>query len=501
MVEAPFFDDESGDDADDELSPAEQIWYGTWDGETFLETTAYVFLTNFLATLISPTAAIAFLTIPRAFRVLIRQNPHGANLLLFLDGGLFKVINGYSPFDKIAEFLIVSPGTEMLLVQDSTHDPDATPNEDGNYVVDVIRTRLTSNDVLPPTIRYVEVDGAPVFQTTTNGTDWVDSPEADPRYNPQGMLPPLTPYEGLECDVAARMTAQLKATLDIFIATGDAAQFATGVLALLVFPFGLAGWFLDALLLVANVLIDIGQADIETAFTTAVYDDIQCILSCYINADGRITQAALDVAYDQIEEAHSGVVATTIAELRFFYGDVAMINAGVSRTETGDCSECDPCGWIIELDFTGGNTQGMRIFSDSSFVYGAYTGAEFRAVHTGTPQELLYYLLLPGAQINGISIFGTQFHGTGIGHTLNYYNLHNPTSPVFSDFELLASGGIPSVTDGWLLLISPAWTLDEGIGFYYVCDGNGTGNIDIKKMRIGGTGIAPTIGRRVDSLT
>lgn len=379
-IQAPFWDEESGDDADDEASPETQDWYGTWDGETFTESLAYVFLTNFLSTLISTGAAIKFLTIPRAFRLLIRQNPHGANLLLFLDGGLYKVINGYSPVDKIAEFLIASPGTELLLVQDSTHDPSATPNDDGNYVVDVVRGRLAYSDVSSPDVRYT--GDPPVYQTTTDdGTTWVDNPTADPRHSDMARFPPLTHYSGIECDTAARMSAQLKQCIQTMCDVADAAQAVTALLELILVPTGLVGLMIDLFFTICNWIIDNGQETILAAFTDAVYDDITCTLRCYIEPDGTITQTKLDQAWEQIKSDHAGTVATVIDEVRFLFTDVVFSNAGVKRTETGDCSGCDDCFFCHYIDLTvvDGSSEGV-VISGGTWVSGSgIQGADFGA--------------------------------------------------------------------------------------------------------------------------
>lgn len=352
IVPAPFWDDTSGDDAPDEAPADDQRWYGRWDGETFLETVSYTFLTGFIATLVGSQAAIKFLTIPRAFRVLIRQNPHGANLLLFLDGGLYKVINGYSPFDQVAEFLIASPGTELMLVVDSTHDPSSTPNADGNYVVDVIRARLSESDVTNPNVRYYGTP--PAFQTTyDDGTTWTDTPSADVRHASYAQFPPLTPYTGIQCDVAARMAAQLKASIDLMCSVADAAQAVTGLLELILLPSGLVGALLSLFFTICDWIIDNGQETILAAFTTTVYDDIKCTLQCYIASDGTITQDNLDAAWEKVKADHPGTVATVVDEVRFLFTDVIFTNAGIKRTETGDCSGCSSCEWLYRWDLTG----------------------------------------------------------------------------------------------------------------------------------------------------
>lgn len=365
-IGAPYWDDENGDDADDEQPVDEQDWYGFWDGETFLESVAYWAVTAFLATGVSEGAAIEFITPLRKFRLLLKSNPHGAKLLVLMDSNIFQLIDTFSSSDDVISVDIVSPGSTLTIVHTGEHNPSATPDANGNYVIDVIRKRLWEAEVTPPNQR-VDPD-TNIFQITVDGgTTWNSAEGSDPRTNDAYKLQPLEPYTGIECDVAARLTAQLKDTLDIFIASGDAAQSVTGWLALLLLPFGLVGWFIDVLLAIANVLIDIGQANIEAAFTEGVWDDIKCSFFCRVDDVGQISQADLDSAYDEIVANHAGVVANVINELRLFFGDVAMSNAGVVRDETDTCDDC-LCGWERCVDFT------TVCPSDFSLVYGDCDG-------------------------------------------------------------------------------------------------------------------------------
>jgi len=497
-IQAPFWDEDSGDDADDEADPVDQTWYGQWDGETFVESLAYVFLTNFLSTLVSTGAAIKFLTIPRAFRVAVRQNPHGANLLLFLDGGLYKVINGYSPVDKVVEFLIASPGTELLLVVDDTHDPDSTPNDDGFYVVDVVRKRLALDEVTDPNVRYY--GSPPVYQTTPDGgTTWVDQPSANPLHSATAFYPPLTHYSGIECDTAARMTAQLKQSIELLCTVGDAAQAVTGLLEIILLPTGILGDLLSLLFILADWIIDEGQATILAAFTDAVYDDIMCRLSCFIEADGSITQSNLDAAWEQIKAAHAGTVATVIDEIRFLFTDAVFSNAGVKRTETGDCSDCDACDWYLEFDFTDGSMHNWKIYTDTSLgSYGAFDGSKLRGQKL-PPWECFPWIETPsGCDILGASFYGTCFHGTGIGSSLKYWNITSPGEP--PSITLNSTAALPNqTTDAWVTL--GGLTPTAGYGLQFVCDSNNTGYIYLKKIRLHGTGAQPSGGTRVNGLT
>lgn len=501
-IDAPFWDESSGDDADDQAPPEEQSWFGVWDGETFVEALSYWAVTAFLMTGVSEGAAIRFITPLRTFRLTLKKNQHGAKLLALMDSNIFQLIDLFSATDETVQVDIVSPGSTLMLVHSGEHNPDATPNTDGFYEVNVIKSELTENDVVPPNIRWTDTDTL-TFQTTDDGgSTWDDNPTADPRYNPQGLLKPLTPYSGIECDVAERMAAQLKATLDIFIATGDAAQFATGVLALLVFPFGLAGWFLDALILVANVLIDIGQADIEAAFTSTVYDDIKCAFSCFIDSNGQIKQSALDAAYNQIQAAHPGVVATTIDELRFFYGDVPMNNAGVSRTETGDCSACPSCDWIVEWDFTGGNTHDWQIVmvADST-PRGSFIGGRFIGTHQGGSVCLTLMKALAGIHVTESSVFIESFHGTGIGNVHRTFDLTDMTNPGVAGTVKETDALISISPAQWQIASTAEFDVTLGYSMDWICDSNDTGRVNVYKLRLAGTGTPPSDGVFVDSLT
>jgi len=347
-VQAPFWDSENGSDADDELPPDDQPWFGFWDGETFIESISYWAVTAFLATGIGEGAAIEFITPLRTFRLQMKRNEHGGKLLILMDSNIFQLIDLFNPTEDVVSVDIASPGSTLQLRVTGEHNPDATPDSDGNYPCSIIKKELSEAEVSPPNQRINTETN--VFQITPDGgTTWIDAECSDPRTAPQYMLPAPEPYEGIECDVAARMTAQFKATLDIFIASGDAAQFATGVMAVFAATVPFVGWLVDLLILAGNALVDIGQANIEAAFTTEVYDAMQCAFFCFVDHDGRVTQQQLDHAYDNLSAAYPGTVANVIAELRLLYGDNAMVNAGVVRTETGTCDDC-LCTWCYEWE-------------------------------------------------------------------------------------------------------------------------------------------------------
>jgi len=495
-IDTPFWDDASGDDASDRDEPDAQTWYGVWDGETFTEALSYWAVTAFLATGISEGAAIEFITPLRTFRLTLKKHPAGAKLLVLMDSNLFQLIDLYSATDEVVTLDVVSPGSTLMLVHSGEHNASATPDENGNYTVDIIKSRLSESDVVPSDMRY---DGdPPVFQISPDGgTTWVDNPAGDVRHNPAGLLPPLTSYSGIECDVAARMTAELKDTLDIFIASGDAAQTATEILSLLVFPFGWAGWLLDVILFAVNQLIDVGQSNIESAFTTAVYDDIQCKLLCFIQPNGQITQAALDAAYDVIKAAHTGTVANVIDILRLLYTDVPMSNAGTTRTETGDCGDCASCQWYVEYDFSTGS-HGFYTLDTAQGVRGVLNGDHFIGTLSPTQRQLYLYKQMAGVTITKVGMDCHMFHGTGggAGARKGDVTTWSETSPQVSNKDTEA---FPSVTTrAWEShSLATSFTTTAGLQMDYYADTNGGGYIEIWKIRLGGTGTPPIDGVRV----
>lgn len=253
--------------------------------------------------------------------------------------------------------------------------------------------RLQLKELTPTNQRYNTSGASPVFQTSNDGgTTWVNSPDADPRFSDTYQLPPLTPAANIPCDGAARLAAQLEDTLTIFLTSADQLQFAANLLGILVLPAGVLGVMINLGIFVGEKLIDIGQANISSAFTPAVWTDIKCIFSCYTHSDGTIPQGNLDQAYDDIKAAHPGVVATTIDELRLFYGDTLMTNAIISRTETGNCAACASCGWCAYWDFRVDAYDWLPRQSGANFFGGYVTGQGWQTALAGAnnPQLQMY---------------------------------------------------------------------------------------------------------------
>ncbi len=362
-VDAPFWDEESGDDTDDMATVEDQSWYGQWDGETFIESLAYVFLTNFLSKLITTQGAIKYLSIPRAFRVLIKQNPHGAKALLFLDGGLYAVINGYSIVDQVLEFVVVGLGldegfrafdvdpVELMIVHSGEHDESATPDENGNYTVDVIRGRLTTEDVIPPNTRY-DPETDELQYSPDNGTTWIPTPEDDPRHGAK-FAKPLKTTGDVKCDSAASMVQWIRQFIEYetSILTIGAGVAAVGnAMIQLLSPIAPYAELFAIIFGFADTLFTIGSTALETAFTDETYDLMLCCFYCKIGEDGAVTPSNLEDVEAKINTDLNTTAALVTNAILFVQGEVGLQNAGTLYDIEGDCSECG-CDWCLVVFF------------------------------------------------------------------------------------------------------------------------------------------------------
>jgi len=363
-VNAPFWDEESGDDADDTASEIDQTWYGRWEGETFTESLAYVFLTNFLSGLVSPLAAVRFLTIPRAFRVAIKKNPHGAKLLLFLDGGLYAVINGYSIVDQVVEVIVkalpsegflaedVSP-LELMIVNSGEHDEAATPDENGDYPAIVVRSRLRESDVIPANMRYnPETD---TVQTTPDGGEtWNDAEGSDPRRAPSFRRPPRTGTDR-RCDAAANMVAWVHSFMDDIIAAltgvGTAGTILSVALNWWSFLFEPVA-IIDLIAEVTATIGGLGSSLLSTSFDEETYGLLLCIFLCGCDEDGQVSADGLAVIQSQVAAQLNTTAAIVMGLILGAQGEVGLSNAGAIGSEVGDCGDCSGCGWCYRFNDT-----------------------------------------------------------------------------------------------------------------------------------------------------
>lgn len=238
----------------------------------------------------------------------------------------------------------------------------------------IVRMKLTPDDISPPNIRYNSSCDC-VQQSPDSGTTWVDNPALDPRHA-TSFERAMTPTSDTKCDAAARMTAYVKDQVNNFIQSVSAAQAGVTALQILLLAVPEVGWLFDLFILAGQAVIALEQANIEAAFTDAVYDKLQCIFLANVNPDGSITAAALANVQSDFNTQVGGVAAGTLNEIGAFTGEVGFSNAAAERTNTGDCTSCNNwcynfadasnlgVSWTVVdvtaggIDYTGGSYSG-----------------------------------------------------------------------------------------------------------------------------------------------
>lgn len=371
VVSAPFWDDESGDDSDDTASEEDQPWFGFWDGETFVESLAYITVTAFLATFLGEGAAIEYVTPLRQFRLKLKANPHGAKLLIFMDSNIFQLVDLFSATDEVREVVVLSPGSTLMLVHSGEHNPSATPDANGNYVCDVIKSQLSESDVIPSNQRYHEETDTVQF-SPDGGATWVDMPSLDPRHSTAFLYPPLG--SDVRCDAAANMVKWMKDFLDQATELlGDGATalaVANEAIRLYTLITGGTLTLLSVLVDVAGALFSLGSTALLAAFDSTTYGALLCCFYCNIGNDGQVSAAQLEDVEAQVTADLNTTAGIVVNALLFLQGEVGLSNAGAIGSETGDCDdcECERCytwffdasdgGWYVrstgEGEYSGG---------------------------------------------------------------------------------------------------------------------------------------------------
>jgi len=97
----PYWDESKPEEAGNE-NPTET-------GEPWYDEPAYTVLTAFLSTLISPPAAVAFITTVRKLRLFFVYGQHGALTDIFVDGDLVTTVDTYSATESIGVVDVIIP--------------------------------------------------------------------------------------------------------------------------------------------------------------------------------------------------------------------------------------------------------------------------------------------------------------------------------------------------------------------------------------------------------
>jgi len=340
-VPAPYWDTESN--SDDELPAAEQEWYGIFiDPEGFQATMENWVIAGFIAYSGQIGAALTFLTLAPKFRLAWKRGDLGGIIKVFIDGAEAAEVDTYSATPDIIEREFVTDPAEdeheILMVLDSLPESALeafAAGEDVESGMMVVRRRLSVDDVGSPDLRWFD-DEVQFW----NGAEWVAAPDADPRNAPQFRLPSLSDPDA-RCLAVLRMRAQIEYQVNQAIqfqsAAGIASAFLFGLGLLTVGISVLAGLFL----LIADTMLSIGFAAIVTAMTSEVYDQLECILYDHVDANGQIQVEDMAGLRSQVDAEIGGVAAVVLNLMFDAFGAVNLSNAGVVRSETGEC-DCDP---------------------------------------------------------------------------------------------------------------------------------------------------------------
>jgi len=361
----------------------------------------------------------------------------------------------------------------------------------------IIRGRLSPQDYSNPSIRYNTSTDKIQF-TPDGGTTWVDTPSADPRHGDSFRLPVLTTGD-VKCDAAANMVKWLKDFIDSVTELLGAGATAFGLvntaLSLMTAIFEPSA----LLLLVVGAcetLFGIGATALTGAFTSDQYDLMLCIFYCLVDDNGQVSESAFAVIEDQMTDQLNTTAALVTNLILSMQGEVGLSNAGVIGGQTGDCSGCDDCDWVVEYDFSLSN-YGFNVLFSSGQPRGYYTGSSFIGTNQGGTICVFLYKAAPGLDITGMAAFCTLNHGTGLGSLHRTMNLLT-ASPV--TVSTIGSAGVTDqVSPGWQT-DTPTFTSTAGWAMDWNGSTNGTGAMEIFKIRLRGTGTPPTDGVRVNSL-
>ncbi len=229
----------------------------------------------------------------------------------------------------------------------------------------IVRKLLTATEISPADQRWDETCDCP--QTTPdNGTTWNDAPGLDTRHADNYRNPALTTADP-QCDAAANMVAQVRASVDLIVSRGSLVGAASSLLALWLLAVGPVGWLIDLLVIGLEALLAIGVIAIDAAFTEGVYDDLLCIFYCNSDVDGQISAEQFANILTAIDGMDS-VVNATLDVFFNVWGEVGLSNAGSTGSETGDCSGCTSCDQCYEWGFYSEAFSGFPVCSVGLYI-------------------------------------------------------------------------------------------------------------------------------------
>jgi hypothetical protein len=216
----------------------------------------------------------------------------------------------------------------------------------------IVRKRLVASEVYPDDIRY-NPSGDQV-EVLIDGV-WTPAPESDPRK--QTTLPPRITADPA-CDGARSIADALQNQISSIATAIDNAQTVAQIAALILglFSFGVFAIFINIALAIAGYMLDAGTAAIEAALPPSAYDTLTCILSCHMNAQGRINPGELSQIQSEVGDQIGGLGSGILNDMMNLAGEGGLNNLAAAGTSTGDCDACGCVNeWCFEFLFTASN--------------------------------------------------------------------------------------------------------------------------------------------------
>ena len=255
----------------------------------------------------------------------------------------------------------------------------------------IVRKRLTPSEVYPADIRYNP--SGDKIERLVDG-EWKDAPESDPRK--ATTLPPRITADS-RCDGAKSVSDALKNQINQIAEAIDNTQtvFQIAGLILGLFSFGVFAVFINIALAVANYMIDLGTATIETALPPSAYDTLTCILYCYMNDKGQISADDLPNVYQELVDQLGGTGGQILIEMLQLAGAGGINGLSAIGQSTGDCDECG-CAttWCKYFDFSVAEWNWQAIRLGTGAIFGVITAGQFdgtNAVDTISSPDIAHH--------------------------------------------------------------------------------------------------------------
>lgn len=247
----------------------------------------------------------------------------------------------------------------------------------------LIRKQLKPSDVYPDNIRY-NPNGDQV-EVLIDGV-WTPAPESDPRK--QTTLPPRVTAD-TKCDAAQSVADALKGQIDGILTAIDNGSTAFTIVGIIlsIFSFGVFAIFVSIALAIADFMIGLGAAAIETALPPSAFEDLRCILYCHMDSNGRIKPGHIPAIQQEIVDAVGAVGGSILNSMIDLAGEGGLNGLASVGTSTGDCSTCDCGGWCYLFNFAinDGGWIKETFFGDDNGIYITSSGWSFTdAVNTNT---------------------------------------------------------------------------------------------------------------------